>query len=65
MKLSDGTVIESAVYSYTLRTMVEYVAANMTKYNHNQLTALQAMLNEHADAVKDWDIDPIRNDSAD
>ncbi|MBE6981452.1 MAG: hypothetical protein E7437_03920 [Ruminococcaceae bacterium] len=61
MKLSDGTVIESAVYSYTLRSMVEYVAANMTKYNHNQLTALQAMLNENADAVKDWDIDPIRN----
>ncbi len=61
IKLSDGTVIESAVYSYTLRSLVERIAANVADYTQTQITALQEMISNNADATKDWNIDPIRN----
>ena len=59
--LLDGTTIESAAYDYTLRELVEAVAQNLDSYSQPQLEALQRMLEKHAEATTDWDVDSIRN----
>ena len=60
VRLADGTVIESAVYSYTLRSLVEQVAANASGFSQAQLDALKTMLQKNPEATEDWNIDPLR-----
>lgn len=64
IKLSDGTTVTSAEYDYTLRSLVETVAANIAVYSQTQLEALQKMLSAYSAATTHWDIDSIRNYTA-
>ena len=43
MKLSDGTVIDSADYCYTLRSLLESINNNSGSYSEAQLRAIKAM----------------------
>ncbi len=61
MKLADGTVIESSLYSYTLRELLEKVASNIGSYTDTQITALQTMVAAYEEVMKAWAIDPIRD----
>lgn len=61
IKLNDGTVIESATYQYTLQSMLEAVAADITGYTEVQMLALKTMCEKYAETTKDWAIDSIRN----
>ena len=56
LKLSDGTIIESGETSYTLRSLVEIVAADQGSYTAAQLSALRTMLLKFEDAVSSWNI---------
>ena len=58
MKLADGTVIESAEYSYTLRQLMETVAASASSFTAAQLSALSAMIQANP-VMKNWDIDSL------
>ena len=58
MKLADGTVIESAQYSYTLRQLMETVAASASSFTAAQLSALSAMI-EANPIMKSWDIESL------
>lgn len=54
--LNDGTVIESATYTTTLRSMVETINANMGMFTAEQLLAVKNMLSGYE---LDWSIDNI------
>ncbi len=56
--LTDGTVIESAEYTTTLKDMVESVNANIDLYSAEQIKAVQEMLSGYE---LDWDISNITN----
>ena len=64
MELKDGTVIESATCEYTLKNMVEAIAANTDSYSQIQMSALKTMCEKYADAMADWAIDNILNYAA-
>ena len=56
LKLRDGTVIESSETSYTLRSMVETIAANADDFSSTQLSALRDMLLKFEKTVSSWNI---------
>jgi hypothetical protein len=60
LKLKDGTVIESNDYTYTLKAMLETIAANADSYTQEQLEAVKAMVRRNAEAMADWNIDALR-----
>lgn len=64
IELLDGTVIESATYQYTLKAMVEAIAADTSPYSETQMSALKTMCEKYADAMAEWDIDNILNYAA-
>ena len=57
--LKNDTTIESAVYSYNFRTLVEQIAKDSGDYTESQLSALRNMLSQFEDTVSGWDIDGI------
>ena len=59
--LNDGTVIESAEYTMTLKDLVESVNANIGDYTAQQILAVQAMLSGYE---LNWNIDKIKNYAA-
>ena len=59
--LADGSTVTSSDYSYTLRSLVETVAANVSNYSETQLSALRTMLEANSDATADWNIDSLRS----
>lgn len=59
LTLSDGSTVESTVYSYTFRTIVEQVAEKAASYSDSQISALRDMLSRFEDAVKDWKVDGL------
>ena len=59
LTLKDGTTVESATYSYTLRNLVEQVAASAGSYTDSQLSALRDMLLRFESTVSGWNIDTI------
>jgi len=59
LTLKDGTTVESATYSFTLRNLVEQVAANAGSYGESQLSALRDMLLRFESTVSGWNIDTI------
>ena len=61
MTLTDGTVIESAIQSYSMRTMLELVNDKFDSFSGSQKRAVRDMANGYADAVADWDIPNILN----
>ena len=58
VELQDGTVIESTATTFTLRSMMETIAA--TELTESQLTAVKAFVARFADAMASWNIDSIR-----
>lgn len=54
LQLSDGTVVESSEYSYSLRSLMEIIAGNLDKLNQTQLQAVRDMVNEHINVMKNW-----------
>lgn len=64
MELTDGTVIESSTYQYTLKDMVETIASNTDAYSETQMNALKAMCEKYAAAMSGWAIDNILNYAA-
>ena len=60
LTLADGSTVTSSEYSYTLRYLVEAVAANASGYTETQLSALRTMLEANSDATADWNIDSLR-----
>lgn len=54
LKLNDGTVIESAEVSMTMRSLLEKLNADISILNHSQLLGLIQMLMEHP-IIKNWD----------
>ena len=54
MTLKDGTKLESAVHSYSMRTILETINAEYAGYSAQQLAAIQAMVEKYA-VIKDWD----------
>lgn len=61
MVLTDGTVIESATYECTMRSIVESVNDSISQYSAEQISAIQQML-EGLDL--NWDIADILSYSA-
>ena len=59
--LADGTVVESATQSYSMRTMLEQLNDNFDGFSGSQKRAVRDMANGYADAVADWDIPNILN----
>ena len=55
LRLTDGTVIESARYCLTLRQMLETINAQYTQYSHEQLEAVRAMLARYP-ITQSWNI---------
>lgn len=60
IKLKDGTLIESADSSYTLRSLLEMIAGNANSYSDTQLSAVRTMVQKYAAAMAEWNIDAIR-----
>ena len=60
LKLKDGTVIKSAESSYTLRQLLETIAANADSYTPAQLSAVKIMIQKYADIMSAWDISSLR-----
>ena len=58
VELQDGTVIESSVTTFTLRSMMETIAA--TELTETQLSAVKAFVARFADAMANWNIDTLR-----
>ena len=58
--LADGSTVTGGDCSYTLRFLVETVAANISNYSETQLSALRTMLETNSDATADWNIDSLR-----
>ena len=58
--LADGSTVTGGDCSYTLRFLVETVAANISNYFETQLSALRTMLETNSDATADWNIDSLR-----
>ena len=54
--LQDGTVIESAVTSYSMRNVVERVSIDFAGYETAQKQAVQTMCNTYATAMTGWSI---------
>lgn len=59
--LKDGTVITSSAYSYTLKGLLEKIAEDVSGFTAEQMSALQTMCQNNADAMADWQIDSILN----
>ena len=59
LTLKDGTTVDSAAHSYTLRNLVEQVAASADSYSESQLSALRDMLLRFESTVSGWNIDTI------
>ena len=59
LTLKDGTVIESTACSYTLRSLVEQVAANASAFTEAQLSALRNMLARFESTTSKWNIEGI------
>ena len=59
LTLKDGTVIESTACSYTLRSLVEQVAANASAFTEAQLSALRDMLARFESTTSKWNIEGI------
>ena len=57
MKLSNGTMIESADYSYTLREMLEIVNDDFAGYSRAQKLAVRNLCTAHS--ISNWDIATI------
>ena len=57
--LTDGTVIQSTTVSYSMRQMVELVAASFSSFTNEQKESVRSMCQTHEAAMADWDIDPI------
>ena len=55
MQLSNGLVMESQVVSYSMQDMVEMIAADLTKYDTQQIASVKSMLAGY-DVVKKWNI---------
>ena len=53
IKLSDGTVIETAQVSTTLRSMLETVSANYSAFTAAQLSVIKTMIEKHV-IIKEW-----------
>ncbi len=61
LELQDGSVITSSTYSYTLKGLLESVAQDVSGLSAEQMSALQTMCRNNADAMADWKIDSILN----
>ena len=59
--LKDGTVIEGAEHTMTMKAMVESINANIGEYTVDQILAVQEMLAGHD---LDWNIENIKNYNA-
>ena len=58
MKLADGTVIESAEYSYTMRSLIEQINDNYTLLSETQLTAVRDLI-EREPVMQDWSVENL------
>lgn len=61
LQLNDGTVLTSSTASFTLKGLLEQIAADVTGFTDAQMAALQTMCSNHEAAMADWAIDAIRN----
>ena len=59
LTLVDGSTVESAVCSYSLRSLVEQVAANASAYTQEQLNALRDMLNRFSKTTSKWNVEGL------
>ena len=60
IELQDGTVIESTTCTFTLRAMMESIAASAETLTDTQLSAVKAFVARFADAMATWEIDALR-----
>ena len=60
IELQDGTVIESSVVTYTLRSIMETVSASAETYTEMQLSAVKSMVARFSSAMTKWNIDDLR-----
>ena len=60
LTLTDGTTIESSAESFTLRSLTEQVAANVSAYTDTQLSALRNMLKRFESTTSNWNIDSLK-----
>ena len=55
VKLADGTVIESAEYTYAMKDMVEQINEGYTAYSFDQLKAVAQMIQRN-EAMQSWNV---------
>jgi hypothetical protein len=58
VKLADGTVIESAEYTYAMKDMVEQINEGYTAYSFDQLKAVAQMIRRN-EAMQSWNVTNI------
>ena len=62
MKLKDGSVIETATVSYSMKTMLQKVAQALESFTQTQIQGIQDMLSEdEIAAMAGWGIDALLN----
>ncbi len=59
MELKDGTRIESAQVSYSMKTMLQKVCDTLDKLTEEQITALRTMCQPFKSVMADWNIDDL------
>ena len=60
LTLPDGETIASTATYYTLRGLVEQIAANAASYEESQISALRDMLNRFEGTTSQWNIDGLK-----
>ena len=60
IELQDGTVIESTTCTFTLRAMMESIAASAETLTDTQLSAVKAFVARFSGATANWNIDSLR-----
>jgi hypothetical protein len=61
MQFKNGVNVESATYSYTLRSLVEQINTAVASFTDAQMSALQSMCKNNEAAMSGWDISNILN----
>ena len=59
IELNDGTIIESTTNSFTLRSLVEQIAASAQSFTAEQLAAVKAMLAPFDTITSKWNIEGL------
>jgi len=59
LNLKDGTQVESTRVSYSMKTMLQKVCGNLTRFTDSQISALRTMCDPFKAVMQNWNIDEL------